>query len=233
MSKAETTSDSYTLLLISQPSMSVSALIACLEKEIRGTVELVSPDTIHEKLTERSGLVLIDLSAFDDTATERLKHALTPYADQHVFALLNAHDLTAKELASWPFIKGVFKKDDELSHLCYGVEKMFSGEYWLPRHKMAALIHYYQQHYQQTIDEQAIVLTNREQEILRHLVTGASNQDIANALAVSEHTVKSHLYNVFKKINVKNRVQAVFWAKNNLSLIGSVGLELGPDSYDD
>lgn len=233
MNQAETTSDSYTLLLISQPSMSVSALMTCLEKAIHSEVELVTPDTITDKLTARPGLVLVDLNAFDDIATEQLKQSLIPFADQHVFALLNAHDLSAKELASWPFIKGVFKKEDEIRHLCYGIEKMFSGEYWLPRHKMAALIHYYQQHHQQAIDEQAIVLTNREQQILRHLVTGASNQDIARALDVSEHTVKSHLYNVFKKINVKNRVQAVFWAKNNLSLIGSTGLEAYPGTDDD
>ncbi|OOF00292.1 LuxR C-terminal-related transcriptional regulator [Salinivibrio sp. IB643] len=232
MNQAETTSDHYTLLLISQPSMSVSALMTCLEKETHCAVELVPPHEIAAKLTARSGLVLIDLNAFDDTATDQLKQTLAPFAEQHVFALLNAHDLSAKELASWPFIKGVFKKEDEVHHLCHGVEKMFSGEYWLPRHKMAALIHYYQQHHQQTIDEQAVVLTNREQQILHHLVTGASNQDIANALAVSEHTVKSHLYNVFKKINVKNRVQAVFWAKNNASLIGFTGQE-GPVDNDE
>lgn len=44
-------------------------------------------------------------------------------------------------------------------------------------------------------------------------IRGASNIDIANALFVSENTVKTHLYNVFKKINVKNRLQAMMWAK--------------------
>lgn len=97
---------------------------------------------------------------------------------------------------------------------------MLSGEYWLPRQKLAELIHYYQQNNNNTIDYSEICLTNREQQILRKLVTGASNSEIADSLFVSEHTVKSHLYNIFKKINVKNRVQAVFWAKNNLSVIG-------------
>lgn len=47
-------------------------------------------------------------------------------------------------------------------------------------------------------------------------MTGASNVEIADSLFVSEHTVKSHLYNVFKKLNVKNRIQAVSWAKEYL-----------------
>jgi DNA-binding CsgD family transcriptional regulator len=61
---------------------------------------------------------------------------------------------------------------------------------------------------------QQTLLTAREQEIVRHLMTGASNTEIADSLFVSEHTVKSHLYNVFKKLNVKNRLQAVSWARS-------------------
>ncbi|HCH5920402.1 helix-turn-helix transcriptional regulator, partial [Vibrio parahaemolyticus] len=46
---------------------------------------------------------------------------------------------------------------------------------------------------------------------------GASNQQIAEQLFVSENTVKTHLHNIFKKIDVKNRVQALIWAKENIS----------------
>lgn len=220
MSNIETTSDNYTILLVSEPSMTITALISCLEKEIKSSVSLVEKQQIGEKLATSSGLVLIDLSAFEGDTVSFVKQSLSPFSEQHVFALFNAHDLTAKELASWPFIKGVFKREDDLEHLCHGIEKMLSGEYWLPRQKLAELIHYYQQNNNNNIDYSEICLTNREQQILRKLVTGASNSEIADSLFVSEHTVKSHLYNIFKKINVKNRVQAVFWAKNNLSVIG-------------
>ncbi|TOO18680.1 helix-turn-helix transcriptional regulator, partial [Vibrio parahaemolyticus] len=49
------------------------------------------------------------------------------------------------------------------------------------------------------------------------LSMGASNQQIAEQLFVSENTVKTHLHNIFKKIDVKNRVQALIWAKENIS----------------
>lgn len=61
-------------------------------------------------------------------------------------------------------------------------------------------------------------LTVREKEILDHIARGASNRDIAEALFISTHTVKTHLHNIFKKINVKGRLQAALWAADNLKL---------------
>ncbi|KQV01408.1 LuxR family transcriptional regulator [Mesorhizobium sp. Root695] len=52
-------------------------------------------------------------------------------------------------------------------------------------------------------------LTQREAELLRYLAEGMSNRDIALALSVSETTVKWHLKNIFGKLAVTNRVQAV------------------------
>ncbi len=216
----DSTSDKYTILLVSEPSMTINALISCLDKKIKGTVALVKKQGIGDKLATSSGLVLVDIGAFEVDVVSYFKRILAPFSEQHIFALFNAHDLSAKELASWPFITGVFRKEDDLEHLCHGIEKMLSGEYWLPRQKLAELIHYYQKNNNNVIDYSKLCLTNREQQILRKLVTSASNNEIADSLFVSAHTVKSHLYNIFKKINVKNRVQAVFWAKNNLSVVG-------------
>ena len=85
----------------------------------------------------------------------------------------------------------------------------------MPRHLLCELVEYYRQGNSYLLRNDTL-LTAREQEIIRYLMTGASNVEIADSLFVSEHTVKSHLYNVFKKLNVKNRIQAVSWAKEYL-----------------
>ena len=54
------------------------------------------------------------------------------------------------------------------------------------------------------------VLTEREVEILRIVQTGLSNKDIAARLGLSKSTVQNHLTNVFVKLDVTNRTEAVF-----------------------
>jgi len=61
-----------------------------------------------------------------------------------------------------------------------------------------------------------IFLTRRELEILSMVVSGATNEEIAARICISPHTVKTHIYNIFKKINVPNRLQAALWAAKNL-----------------
>lgn len=60
-------------------------------------------------------------------------------------------------------------------------------------------------------------LTKREIEVLKLLAEGLYNKEIAYTLEISEKTVKNHVSNIFKKINVSDRTQAAVYAiKNNI-----------------
>jgi len=58
-------------------------------------------------------------------------------------------------------------------------------------------------------------MSGRETEVLKYLLQGLSNKAIGNELKISEGTVKVHLKGILKKINVRNRTQAVIWAMVN------------------
>lgn len=63
-------------------------------------------------------------------------------------------------------------------------------------------------------------LTKRELEVLKNLSYGMYNKEIAEKLNISERTVKNHISNIFKKIEVTDRTQAaVFAIRNNLIVI--------------
>ena len=55
-------------------------------------------------------------------------------------------------------------------------------------------------------------LSSREQEVLRHLVDGLSNKEIANLLGITEATVKCHVSTILMRLNVSDRTQAVVTA---------------------
>ena len=57
-----------------------------------------------------------------------------------------------------------------------------------------------------------LILTQREKDTLELLVKGYSNEEIAESLVVSVHTVKAHLENIYYKFNVHNKVQAAVHA---------------------
>jgi DNA-binding CsgD family transcriptional regulator len=65
----------------------------------------------------------------------------------------------------------------------------------------------------QTIDYQP--LTKRETEILKAFANGFTHQEIAEALFISPHTAKTHLKNIYQKLNINSKVEAVRWVMEN------------------
>ena len=113
--------------------------------------------------------------------------------------------------------KGYLSKNVSISDLIKAIKAVHKGELWVERKLMAKFF-----------DKEAIidpkeegragrpkmVLTPREKEILSILTTGCTNKEIAQALFISEKTVKSHLNSIFRKLNVTRRLQAILQAIN-------------------
>lgn len=141
---------------------------------------------------------------------------------EHVDAtvLVNAEpNLRVESLLTWSNLKGLFYFEDDFDKVMMGLKGILNGENWLSRDILNQLIGHLLS-LNNTVGELEtkleMELTRREMQVLSALCQGGSNLDIADSLFVSEHTVKSHLYSIFRKLEVKNRMQAITWAKRNL-----------------
>jgi len=67
--------------------------------------------------------------------------------------------------------------------------------------------------------EGEVLLSDREEQILRSLVAGASNKLIARELGITEGTVKVHVKSLFRKLGKSNRTQAAIWGRDRGGLL--------------
>jgi DNA-binding CsgD family transcriptional regulator len=131
-------------------------------------------------------------------------------------ALFNVrHGLGIEDSCVDQGVRGIFYEDDKISHFLKGISAVLKGELWFSRDVMTKFI------LDERDDEKASmrvgkILTQRETEILSLVAVGCKNEEIADKLCVSPHTIKTHLYNLYKKINVTNRLQATLWAAKKL-----------------
>jgi DNA-binding NarL/FixJ family response regulator len=110
-------------------------------------------------------------------------------------------------------VRGFFYLGEPFQQLVKGIRSVLSGEIWVSRKIMTDLI---EKNNRGTKEIPQKILSRREAEILGMVVEGATNEEIAAKLCVSKHTVKTHLYNIFKKIDVGSRFQAALWAAKHL-----------------
>jgi LuxR family transcriptional regulator of csgAB operon len=162
-------------------------------------------------------LVLLDCQGKDpDSLLAELESYGQKILSRIFTALFNVGpDLGIEEEAVARGIRGIFYEEDPLDRIPKGVGAIIEGELWVSREIMSKCILKHKRQY--SLPKGVTTgLTPREMEILAMIAVGAKNEEIADKLCISSHTVKTHIYNIFKKISVPNRLQAALWAAKNL-----------------
>lgn len=202
------------LLLITRPSLQATALVHQLKASLTINVKIQNIQKTLEQPSAERILVLFDLSESDKRRTMLWQSELRRLRDKVKVLLINMpDDYQFHEVESWLGISAVFQLSVDEPTLVGGIRNVMSGGCHFPHDLTSCLINQsgnYRYH------DDTSGLTQRERDILNKLRMGASNIEIARLLFISENTVKTHLYNLFRKIAVKNRTQAVTWANENL-----------------
>ncbi|MFT7558768.1 MAG: DNA-binding NarL/FixJ family response regulator [Flavobacteriales bacterium] len=167
-----------------------------------------------DEIDDDCTLILIDCNGQEIEPLIEASQKVHLHKNKANAALLNAeYESEHENLLDWPCISGLFYVDTDQAQLIRGLGRLLEGDYWVPRR----LLHHFLDRNRKTPSVNTdieVKLTKREKQILRLINDGATNADIAISLKVSEHTVKSHLYNTYKKIGVRNRLEASNWVRN-------------------
>ena len=190
----------HTLLLITKPSLQATALLQHLKQSLAITGKLHNIQRSLDDISSGSIILLDTLSRKNNNIK--------------ILLLNTPEDYPYRDIENWPHINGVFYAMEDQERVVNGLQGVLRGECYFTQ-KLASYLITHSGNYRYNSTESAL-LTHREKEILNKLRIGASNNEIARSLFISENTVKTHLYNLFKKIAVKNRTQAVSWANDNL-----------------
>lgn len=113
---------------------------------------------------------------------------------------------------------GYILKESSFDTLKKAIFKVYSGNKYIEPNMMPLLNANMQE--KSTVKKKISELTRREIDVLKMIASGSFNKEIASTLNISERTVKNHVSNIFKKIEVSDRTQAaVFAIKNGIITI--------------
>jgi len=108
---------------------------------------------------------------------------------------------------------GVVPRDSPAASLFESIEAVSAGVYWIGHERVAADVPAMIRQLEHTRNDAVrFGLTRREVEVVRGVVTGESNHQIAARLRITDNTVKRHLVNVFNKVGASNRVELALFA---------------------
>ncbi|HCH3911183.1 TPA: helix-turn-helix transcriptional regulator [Vibrio parahaemolyticus] len=213
-----TNTTNNTVLLFTFNNIQGRGLQTAIEQNIEKPVLLTRSADVNFPSTRDEHYVAIVDSSLPELP--EVKQTLSELEHVDATVLVNAEpNLRIESLLTWSNLKGLFYFEDDFDKVMMGLKGILNGENWLSRDILNQLIGYLLS-LNNTVGELEtkleMELTRREMQVLSALCQGGSNLDIADSLFVSEHTVKSHLYSIFRKLEVKNRMQAITRAKRNL-----------------
>ncbi len=169
-------------------------------------------DAIMQALSLKPDVILMDINLPKVNGYEASRAILAAWPAARILVLTNQDDTMVLKRFMDLQIKGFFLKDVQIENLIEAVLQVMAGETIELAPELAEKIKASKSH---SREEAVFSLTDREKEVLQALTKGYSNQQLADLLTVSPKTVHNHLYNIYSKIGVKTRSEAIVWALEN------------------
>uniref|UniRef100_UPI004027B570 response regulator n=1 Tax=Candidatus Scatousia sp. TaxID=3085663 RepID=UPI004027B570 len=201
---------------------------------LRGIKELISIETSYDVVGATTSanmainlvkkyqpdLVLMDINMPEKDGLQAIQEIEKLELGTKVVALSGYDDADLIFRAMKIGAKGYVLKTMASAQLIYAIDEVLGGKVYLPSALSSRFFEYFQRSFKEestTQNEENLLsyLTSREEEVLDLLTQGNNYKAIAGKLFISETTVKTHVNNIFQKLQVNDRTQAVLYALNN------------------
>lgn len=169
-------------------------------------------DAIMQAIGLKPDVILMDVNLPKVNGYEASRAILAAWPAARIIVLTNQDDATVLKRFMDLHIQGFFLKDVQIDILLDAIRQVMAGETLELAPELAEKLKASKAH---SREDALYALTDREKEVLQALTRGYSNQQLADLLTVSPKTVHNHLYNIYSKIGVKTRSEAIVWAMEN------------------
>lgn len=172
-------------------------------------------ECMEKLLKAHPQILLLDINMPKKNGIEVLEEIKAKKIDVKVLILTVHNEIEYLIKAVDIGVDGYILKDAELAELKRAIHTIMKGENYIQPSLIPSLNY---KLVMRDVDKDKLeTLTNREREVLILIANGMVNKEIAEKLSISERTVKNHVSNIFKKIEVSDRTQAaVFAIKNDI-----------------
>lgn len=165
-------------------------------------------------------LVIMDINMPDKDGLQAIQEINALEVNTKIMVLSGYDDSDLIYRAMKVGAKGYILKTMSSAQLVRGIEEILNGKIYLPSTLSSKFFDFFQQSFKDensANNEENLLtyLTSREEEVLGLLTKGNNYKGIASKLFISETTVKTHVNNIFQKLQVNDRTQAVLYALNN------------------
>lgn len=160
--------------------------------------------------TLQPDIVLMDLVMPDMDGIQATKKIKAKWPQVHILMLTSFSDKDHVLPAIEAGAAGYQLKDIEPDELVNSIRQIIKGENII--HPVATTQLEETLREEENLPHVRNALTPRERDVLAELTKGKSNREIASSLFVTEKTVKTHISNIFTKLDVQDRTQAALYA---------------------
>jgi two-component system, NarL family, nitrate/nitrite response regulator NarL len=173
-------------------------------------------------------VILLDLNMPGLSGLETLQLLVEDLPDTAVVMLTVSEDADELTAAMRAGASGFLLKTIDADALVAAIRKAASGQPVITEHMTAKLVEQMRKPAlppaaASTARTNGEALTARERDIVRELARGASNKEIARVLDLAESTVKIHVRNILRKLNLTSRVQVAIYAVGQEGMAGENG----------